>query len=125
MIHIVILAPDGTMVTRDLAKDPPAPNECPAPGCGGELIYMVRSSYFQYRTIDDDGRVDDTYHTCNDAIGETLETWLECHICFAQPKHKLEVRVIGTVTVGGKDDDQTEEYVSFEEGSPPCDDPPS
>jgi len=115
-MHIVDLT-DGTDQTITIPEGHP-PNECPVPGCGGELRLMVRSSYFQYRHIQDDGEVDEDDQDCNDAIGETLETWLECSLCILQPYHRIEERVTGSITGQGKTRPVTTEYVHFAQHAP-------
>ncbi len=116
----VIDLTEGSEQTVTIADDHP-PNLCPIPGCGGELRLMVRSSYFQYRRIDDDGEVEEDYQDCDDAIGETLETWLECNLCILQPHHTIEQRVTGSIEFYGNQVPTTAEYVQF--ANPPTEAP--
>ena len=115
-MHIVDLT-DGSDQTITIPPDHP-PNKCPVPGCDGELRLMVRSSYFQYRRIEDDGEVEEDYQDCDDAIGETLETWLECNLCILQPHHRLEERVTGSIEWRGETRPVTTDYVHFAQHAP-------
>jgi hypothetical protein len=115
-MHIVDLT-DGTATDVTIAPGHP-PNLCPNPACGGELRLMVRSSYFQYRRIQDDGEVDEDYQNCNDPIGETLETWLECNLCILQPNHRIEERVTGTIEWQGETRPVTTEYAHLAQHAP-------
>ena len=107
----------GMLTEVSVPEDHP-PNKCPTPDCGGELRLMVRSSSFQYRTVQDDGFVDEDYQNCNDPIGETLETWLECRACILQPHHRIEERVVGTMEWQGEQRPVTEEYVHLAQHAP-------